>query len=225
MEGFLYSPSLLRDLLLPWLDLISLWNLYQTSSFHLRTLGPVPDVTVFRRARVEYHGHLYKPLKKALPKDAKQLRRCIAYFFAHQRSDDDTGRIQAYALATFPYAWMVAVAPVHSLLTYAYDLVTHGHKDAYLQWKAEIGWEPPHHARQTFVSIAIRGGLPELALSQFGPVDLHIFFRDALESTTAVSLDFLAQDDPRGIPKRNSSRQQCRAVVTRIKWIGLAQHL
>ena len=48
------------------------------------------------------------------------------------------------------------------------------------------------------ISLRIRGGLPELALSQFGTVDLHIFFRDALESTTAVSLDFLAQDDPEG---------------------------
>lgn len=82
-------------------------------------------------------------------------------------------------MATFPYAWVVSIAPVPNQSTYAHDLLRHGYKDAYVQWKAETGWEPLPLDRWTFMSDAIYGGLPELALYHFGSVDLHIFLRDA----------------------------------------------
>jgi hypothetical protein len=56
MEGFLYSPSLVRDLLLPWLDLISLWNLYQTSSFHLRTCQALKSADFGGAFSAQRHG-------------------------------------------------------------------------------------------------------------------------------------------------------------------------
>jgi len=180
----LFSRTLLLELVVPWLDLLALWRLYQSCRAWRAMLCAHPEIAVFRAARAQHHGQIHKPLLAALKLRgahvASEYWRCLQYARRPGSSPRDCHRVERWLRTHVHDTSGQALARRHRNNEYPYmdacRVLKRGDMAAYLEWSAAAAFQAeaqPFSVRELLCQAALRGGLPAYALETIFPDSLE----------------------------------------------------